>query len=100
MIIMFVSSLSPSRAPVHAYMYPVIRNYYFMHHFFQTYLNIIIIIDVKKHNNLLLNSMTLTAKCSKKNVRRQVNEKFYKFYYSHTDWYNYNYLHTIAGPQQ
>ena len=39
---------------------------------------IINIIDVKKHKKLLLNSITLTAKSSKKNERRQVNEKFHK----------------------
>ena len=33
------------------------------------------IINIKK---LLLRSITLTAKSSKKNERRQVNEKFYK----------------------
>ena len=42
---------------------------------FQTYLNIIV--DVK-NNKLLLRSITLTAKSSKKNGRRQVNENFYK----------------------
>ena len=36
---------------------------------------LIIIIDVK---NLLLRSITFTAKSSKENERRQVNEKFYK----------------------
>ena len=40
---------------------------------FQTDLNIII-----NDKKLFLHSITLTAKCSKKNERRQVNEKFHK----------------------
>ena len=46
--------------------------------FFQTHLNNIIniIIDVK-NNELLLHSITVTAKSSKKNQLRQVNEKFH-----------------------
>ena len=41
------------------------------------YINIII--DVK-NKELLLHSITVTAKSSKKNERRQVNEKFQKGY--------------------
>ena len=48
---------------------------------FETYLNNIInyyYYRCKEHNKLLLRSITLIAKSSKKNERRQVNEKFYK----------------------
>ena len=34
---------------------------------------------LKEHKKLLLRSITLTAKSSKKNERRQVNKKFNKF---------------------
>ena len=47
---------------------------------FQTYRNIInVIIDVKNTISCYYNhSITVTAKSSKKNERRQVNEKFHK----------------------
>ena len=38
----------------------------------------IIIILLSMYNNVLLNSITVTAKSSKKNERKQVNEKFHK----------------------
>ena len=58
---------------MHTYMYHVIHATLC----FQTHLNTInIIIDVK--NKKLLYCITVTAKSSKKNERRQVNEKFDK----------------------
>ena len=48
-----------------------------MHHCASKHILINIITDVKKHKNLLLNSITLTAKSSKKNERRQVSDKFH-----------------------
>ena len=73
MIIMFaaLSSLWPSRAPVHTYMYDIIRNHYCMHHC-ASKLIININIDVIKFYN------SHCYKSSKKNERRQVNEKFPK----------------------
>ena len=52
---------------------------------FQTHLNIInIIIDVK-NKKLLLHSVTVTAKSSKKNERRQVKKKFLKLERAYRD---------------
>ena len=72
MKIMFaaLSSLWPSRAPVHIYTYVSCHKESLLHASlcFQTYLNIInIIIDnYKEHKKLLLHSITLTAKSNKK----------------------------------
>ena len=48
-----------------------------MHHSASNFIIINIIIDVK-NKVLLFHSITVTAKSSKKNERRQVNEKIHK----------------------